>query len=437
MVCDAAVDLTVAHEKVLNDARLSETLPMLISKSAGDMLRETIAGLPGDAGADGAQAALQSSPWRSALEKLRTVTKIIDLGALALPGVTMDGAEQALPVGLALVALDMLVMVADTAVLAVHINASFLVIVEKSGKLAHQDIAFKFAPKNLKEFQISATRLEEILRSDEAFEIERQGWKIWCPVLLVREWQKAMASWGGRVQRRLMEEWVNHLQAAVQVCRLASPAWDACFSNGGHSMDLPMAVRLLSGKAPRVVRAHNKVHEVLTTMASAASTLEVTPALKIHPVTNEAVHVALATMRNSSTTVAVIEGVELLAESETAPNGPARAAAFITAKKQTEEANISASAFWQELDLLAKHGCSVTSPKKLGDCPASSAKAPSSSVPGAAGVAPRQSAQPSGHDGSSAASSAGSVVSTPQKGCARSTSDSAPGVKGLKRLRRS
>lgn len=171
-------------------------------------------------------------------------------------------------------------------------------------------------------------RLEVLAKELGAATIE-QTWQLPTSSATATLWQAAIAGTTGVFQRRLVRVWCHHVNATTARVRAACPSWKACFQGGVCNLDL--GANILKGHSPKVKSAHNGLHELLSTVATAAGRIDLAPKLQHHPVSAEVINMATFTLDEARLCSMVIDGVNLLINSEHNDEGPRNAEVFMQA----------------------------------------------------------------------------------------------------------
>ena len=119
-----------------------------------------------------------------------------------------------------------------------------------------------------------------------------------------------------------------------------------------------MCEKELLPKAGSFVLAHNALYHNMAFASKAATALELVPRLQFHDLTVTAVANCLATLRRSSQTDVLINGVRLLLDYANLPEGAEKARDFNKIHKIEKNSDIPKS-LWAELELMAGGAASV------------------------------------------------------------------------------
>jgi hypothetical protein len=190
-------------------------------------------------------------------------------------------------------------------------------------------------------------------RCQTALDIESTGIILTKPFHLVREWSQSVAAFSKICVTQLLKSFVSVLETALDHCGKVIPEWEACFNTNGEFME-ELAVKIVKGKLPIVIKAHNTVHSILAAMNSSGKKLEIVPKLKFHDETSKTIAIALTKLGKASTSSVFIHGVEILSTGRTDPHGPQKAGHFLDTNHNDMHTSIPAS-FWAELLLLKQH----------------------------------------------------------------------------------
>ena len=110
----------------------------------------------------------------------------------------------------------------------------------------------------------------------------------------------------GLVSDSFLREFAKNVAAETKACADAFPLWESCFEKG---YDSSMANKILSGKSPSVVRAHNALHASCQKLNKAAVALSIRPLVNHHPLCSTEIVVALSALAKAKTVSVVCLGV--------------------------------------------------------------------------------------------------------------------------------
>ena len=330
-----------------------------------------------------------------------------------------------IPIKHALLTLDLACLVRDVSVTLATLFVEFVCPIGEKNPIAEKPL-FGRITENLKLYKDMLQLLDEALEGDAALALDKAGYILWQPLSTMREWRRVLAKVGVALQGLVVKEFVRHLEVAVDACRAACPMWKACLDVEGDRFDVSLAGKMLIGKMPKVVAAHNQVHKVLASMSQSAASLHVVPRLQDNELSKPAVHVALNTLADTATASVVVLGVEMLHKYSQLPNGPQAAKTFLDTHFEKEGKNIDKS-FWQEVRNLANHA--------VGDLKSPPGKKPRSSASSGSGT--KLSAPHSCHAQETPNQPRAGAEKAAGKSLAVSVEAKREDQRGLKRVRRS
>ena len=155
----------------------------------------------------------------------------------------------------------------------------------------------------------------------------------------------------------LLKEFVRVLQRSSDKCGSICGFWEAFVGDEGH-LKLSLCEKELLPKAGALVNAHNALFSNMASASKAATALELVPRLQFHDLTVIAVANCLATLRRSSQTDVLINGVRLLLDYANLPEGAEKARDFNKIHNIEKNSDIPKS-LWAELELMAGGAASV------------------------------------------------------------------------------
>ena len=155
----------------------------------------------------------------------------------------------------------------------------------------------------------------------------------------------------------LLKEFARVLQRSSDKCGSICGFWEAFVGDEGH-LKLSLCEKELLPKAGALVNAHNALFSNMASASKAATALELVPRLQFHDLTVTAVANCLATLRRSSQTDVLINGVRLLLDYANLPEGAEKARDFNKIHKLEKNSDIPKS-LWAELELMAGGAASV------------------------------------------------------------------------------
>ena len=350
-ICDQSVSLSTVHDTVLKDGPLHTVLPLLILQPPLDVLYPT--GLNLDTATFDTEY-FASSLHNKSLILLKDFASALELKVIEVPNIKkLDGASANMNTEQAVMVLELLCEVRNTAMVAAVVHGALLVPQGESQKKAVvENKLYGFLTQAVRALQQGLGRIDELVESRLAVSIEAEGWQLPVPLAVVRQWRAGTSTFAGRALLALLAGFVGTLEAKVTACRSQRPAWEAIFDQG-KNFNEQLALKLFKGKLTTVINHHNAVHSSLSRLNGAAKVLEVFPKLPAHEVTGEAVAVALSTLSRAALVAVLIQGVELLQKFRDDPQGGEKATAFLAQHRASHEKDVPSS-FWCEFENMAQ-----------------------------------------------------------------------------------
>lgn len=186
----------------------------------------------------------------------------------------------------------------DIASLASVLHTDLLVKSTELGKLT-TDWMCNGASFVLKAMQTMISKIDELVCSEAAMSVERQGVKLAAPLASLREWARCMSNFSGVCQAILLRSMSIALEKITTKCKAKVPAWTACFDDNGKLLESIawklMTPTVLSG----LTAGYNDIHNMLSGMNRAAKALNVVPRLQEHEITADIIMSSIATMKTS------------------------------------------------------------------------------------------------------------------------------------------
>lgn len=256
------------------------------------------------------------------------------------------------PAEIVLLALSLKALLYDIAAIAAAIHTQFIMETTSTSppSAMNPEMITTKMPYMLKQLADCLSVLESRVESPEYKALEAGGWRLEVSVSMARSWKTAMLSFGKRALDLLLNQWAVGLTAVSQEAKGHCPAWEACLQQGVWNDKL--ATSMLVGKQKSVVRAHNTLYEYIQKITNAASIIDVSPRIQVHPLTSESVTVALHTLAALKTAAVVCDGHHILVTYVDSTLGPTKAAAFLQKNDIASYPSVPMQ-FWQLLRSLA------------------------------------------------------------------------------------
>lgn len=263
MVMDCLPDckLRVVHDKVLQTKASDELIPALIV--GGDFAKLAFdASLLDFSG--GATDVFDQLDYHKTLADFCRFVEVAQLSSSThMPGVTMPSLKDKLadvPMHEAIVIMEVLVSIADLTGVACRLHLDLCTCMA-GGKLPSKDNLLDFLVDCICAMKSKLTVADSLFTGDSAMKLEQFGVELPVSLATCRGWRDGMALFCGKAQSLLMSAWMTMLSESIGACKSATPSWSVCFKDG--AFDMTMASKVLHGKLPSLVRAHNSTHELL------------------------------------------------------------------------------------------------------------------------------------------------------------------------------
>lgn len=117
----------------------------------------------------------------------------------------------------------------------------------------------------------------------------------------------------------------------------------------------PLATKVLGGKLPILMSAHNTLHTLMSRFAASASMLSVSPRLQDNPETIESARVSFDTLGRANQASIVVMATDILTKFQSNGSGIAGAKAFLQKYKRADFLMLPQT-LWVELESIAAHG---------------------------------------------------------------------------------
>ena len=287
------------------------------------------------------------------------LVKVIEfVDKIKVLGVSMDGekgelemtSQESAPI------FQMTVLVTDVLLLGAFLHKELLMC-EGKENIRETARLFNITSNVLRLFFKACGDLDAFVNGSVAIDFEKRGLTLPCPVAIVRQRALSMAAMGKRAQDLLLKEFARVLQRSSDKCGSICGFWEAFVGDEGH-LKLSLCEKELLPKAGALVNAHNALFSNMASASKAATALELVPRLQFHDLTVIAVANCLATLRRSSQTDVLINGVRLLLDYANLPEGAEKARDFNKIRKIEKNSDIPKS-LWAELELMAGGAASV------------------------------------------------------------------------------
>lgn len=351
-IMQGAVEINVVSPEVADNCELSEVVPMLLAEPMWESVLP--ASKPDAADADDFGNILDGKDYNQSWRLLETFATELGMTELHIPCAHkgMGTAEKVLlPFDEAALLLKLHCAQRDAVVAAACLQRDFVSIApqELTSPSPKRFDSDGFASKMLAFFQNTMGRIYTLATSEPSARLEQRGSKLPISIAMVRSWQVVMCTFGRRLNDLLLQVFERQLAAAVEEGRRCTPAWEVVFESGTY--DEVLAHRLLTNKMSAIVEGHNKIHHILHGMNKAAKLLDVVPKLMDHEITMGTSKVAMNTLERMSTSVVVLQGIDLLRQWGNHPQGSNLAAAFM--KKHSGIVAKIPRPFWEQFESLA------------------------------------------------------------------------------------
>ena len=288
----AWVVVNAVQSKIVDGCQLAEMISLLVQRPLAKQLAEPLVARLSEIGVVPAMSGLTHNTVKLELDKFIDAINCDEVYLPCLTRVSDDASVTAgnVPSPVARLYIAAQCLVTDVAHLASSIHQLLFVPVE-DGRAVDLPMLFQTLPSVINAMGSALTELDELLRSPALVDMEKTGWHARVPFETLRSWQLTMAIYRKRASTCLLTEWAKHLQEASVKAKGACPSWEACFQNGELKEDLAQAIT--KGKRGHVITSYNSIHDTLTLMRDAATTMSVTPRLQHHPATAEAIAIVL------------------------------------------------------------------------------------------------------------------------------------------------
>lgn len=252
----------------------------------------------------------------SAVPNIKLATKMID--------------ETDIPSNAAITILTMVSSVRDIASVAVYLHTHFLVPTATTTHLSGAAL-FGWATEALRILIGLDPDLDGFLSSPAALHIEHAGFKLFIAFSVAREWLKGISAFAHKCQLQLLESFAVLITEATSACRSATPTWEACLESSG-ALNLSMATKMMNGRLPAIIEAHNFLHNILKSVNVATKSLSVEPRAQSHELTAEPIAIALTAMAATTKVSTLATALDILCLKGD-PAGPPQASQFLAAHK--------------------------------------------------------------------------------------------------------
>ena len=202
-ICDQSVSLSTVHDTVLKDGPLHTVLPLLVLQPPLDVLYPT--GLNLDTATFDTEC-FASSLHNKSLNLLKDFASALELKVIEVPNIkNLDGAIAIMNIEQAVMVLDLLCEVRNTAMVAAVVHGALLVPQGESQKKAVvENKLYGFLTQAVRALQQGLGRIDELVESRLAVSIEAEGWQLPVPLSVVRQWRAGTSTFAGRALLALL-----------------------------------------------------------------------------------------------------------------------------------------------------------------------------------------------------------------------------------------
>lgn len=279
---------------------------------------------------DKATDLLDEMPHRVLLKNLRLVFDAVDEPSVSLPGprrATHEGDGPAtLTAERALTYLGLVVGVRDIAVLLSCLHHRMVMPINSNTTLT-KEAQLKLLPVIFGALDKAISELSNFLSAREVTEMEREGWVLPLPFSLARNFEKNSKVLHGRYLTMLVTSWAGLLGEATEKTMASCPPWGCCMTDS--SFDEEMAVSMTQGKLAGLVRTHNAMHDLLSSINTAAVQVRLTPRVQEHEASRSSVKAALHSLGIVSAAVTICSGTQLVAQVKNRRDGASQVRSFL------------------------------------------------------------------------------------------------------------
>lgn len=352
---DDKVTINAVHGDRLHEMSADKMFPLLVPAPPLDKL------LPPVPSALEEDTNNQNTDYLSqnrALKMLLTFAERVGFLDIVIPGVHFPDkpGDQPLPLDLASFVLSTICVSIDCSIFAAILHQHLLKPMcdsEDSDTCVVPADPFGSLTDALLALNTRLVSLDSLARPPKAGDFEKAGYQsTFIQIMTIANWVTSMSAYAKRAENFLLNSWAELLRSAIKQTREVCPSWDAAFENSEFQASL--AQKILAGKVANFVNAHNRLHSMLTKATSCATNLEIQPRLAEHECTCEVVAVASSTLGSMKTGAMSSQGVDILANFKSHPDGSEYARLFIEKHKAAATSTVPPS-FWHQFESLAAH----------------------------------------------------------------------------------
>lgn len=359
------VDLAEVHDSVLCDAPPDKKLVYLIKSPLvkDDLVAQPLAF---DENTD-RESIFGTFAYNEAFMFIEEFSDVVSLQSVAVPQTSHpDKSSTHMPIEMALFLARLICRVRDLATIAAHVHDK-LMLVAGAGEIVQDTLLNGQVAHAMRLFQDLIVYVEGESNSDMALSLERAGWQLPHSVCQFRVWAKLMGCWGAQALQQWLKQVSRHLHDGSAKCAAQIPSWSAVFEEG--KLLEPLASKVLGGKLPVLINAHNTLHSLMSQFAASASTLSVSPRLQDNAETIESARVSFDTLGRANQASIVVMASELITKFQSSGAGIAGARSFLQKYKRSDFPALPQT-LWVELESIAAHGEEQADDKDLPSSPA-------------------------------------------------------------------
>lgn len=212
------------------------------------------------------------------------------------------------------------------------------------------DEALRRLPTLLGALGDALSNLDKCCSDPKAKQVEGQGWVLPLSFAMGRMLVDNMTCFRKRMVSLLLGFWAGLMATASTRLTSCCPSLGSCI--GESTFDEELAIEVTKDKLPALISGHNGLHNLLSTLGSAADTFCLSPRLQDHPETKGPIAVARHALQLAKDATIVVRGVALLQKVKMVRDGPAQIKKFLAGVPEHERSGIS-QGFWTHFTAFA------------------------------------------------------------------------------------